>query len=188
LAHILSLESFCFKLTGSLKVPATLASLASSFIKHFWESRGVKGLSTRGKFMLGDVVGMMTPKNLSFSGDLPFILPYFIGSYKGGRNESFAYGLDYNSMWYDNDLVSAYTTAMSLIRFPDFSRVTRFTSPLPVSELISRLNLVDSFSAFKVRFRFDASVRFPCIPVHLDDSSIIFPLEGGGFKITTRYT
>jgi hypothetical protein len=181
LIHILSLESFYFELTGSLKVPATLASLASSFIKRFWESRGVKGLSTRGKFMLGDVVSMMTPKNLNFSGDIAFILPYFIGSYKGGRNESFAYGLDRGRMWYDYDLVSAYTTAMSLMRFPDYSKVTRFTSSMSISDLVTRFNLVDSFSAFKVLFRFDSSVRFPCIPVHLDDSSIVFPLEGEAF-------
>ena len=38
-------------------------------------------------------------------------LSYFIGNYKGGRNESFMYGAEDSIYWYDDDLVSAYTTA-----------------------------------------------------------------------------
>ena len=34
-------------------------------------------------------------------------------SYKGGRNECFAYGQNRDRNWYDFDLCSAYTTALS---------------------------------------------------------------------------
>ena len=44
----------------------------------------------------------------------------YIANYKGGRNESFMYGIDNNTTWYDYDLTSAYTTGMALLGNPDY--------------------------------------------------------------------
>ena len=47
-------------------------------------------------------------------------MSYFIGNYKGGRIESFMYGAEDNTYWYDYDLVSAYTTAMAYLSLPSY--------------------------------------------------------------------
>lgn len=38
-------------------------------------------------------------------------MSYYIGNYTGGRNETFMFGSEGNSHWYDFYLVIAYTTA-----------------------------------------------------------------------------
>jgi len=51
---------------------------------------------------------------LSKFGDLGLKMSLYISNYKGGRNESFMYGVDINNnnYWYDYNLVSAYTTVL----------------------------------------------------------------------------
>lgn len=42
-----------------------------------------------------------------------------VGSFKGGRNESYKYGTDAKNDWYDYDLINAYTTALACATVPD---------------------------------------------------------------------
>lgn len=64
----------------------------------------------------------MTPKGIDkISTDLALNLPLYLGNYKGGRNESFMYGKDSQTMYYDYDLTSAYTTVMAFCGNPKYS-------------------------------------------------------------------
>jgi hypothetical protein len=69
---------------------------------------------------MGNAGDLQTPKGLSASSDVGVHLSYFIANYKGGRNESFLYGVDEREEWYDVDFKSAYTTAMSNLSLPDY--------------------------------------------------------------------
>jgi hypothetical protein len=69
---------------------------------------------------MGNIDEILTPKGLFESGSVEAHLSYYIGNYKGGRNESFMYGVDKTTTWYDYDLTSAYTTAMSDVNLPDY--------------------------------------------------------------------
>jgi len=42
-------------------------------------------------------------------------------------------------------------------------------------------NLIKSYTGLKIKFRFPDSVQYPNLPVRLDFSSVIFPLEGETF-------
>ena len=41
-------------------------------------------------------------------GDTGLNLSLYVSNYKGGRNESFMYGVENTKIWYDYDIVSAY--------------------------------------------------------------------------------
>lgn len=70
--------------------------------------------------MMGNADEIQTPKGLFATRDIGVHMSYFIANYKGGRNESFMYGVDESNEWYDYDLTSAYTTGMSEIELPDY--------------------------------------------------------------------
>jgi hypothetical protein len=69
---------------------------------------------------MGKCEEVQTAKGLFHSGDTGLHLSSFIGNYKGGRNESFLYGAENETIWYDYDLVSAYTTSMAKISLPAY--------------------------------------------------------------------
>lgn len=50
----------------------------------------------------------------------------FLANFKGGRNESFMYGVDTVTNWIDYDLVSAYTTAMACLGNPVYNKIKEF--------------------------------------------------------------
>uniref|UniRef100_T1FLC8 NADH-ubiquinone oxidoreductase chain 4 n=1 Tax=Helobdella robusta TaxID=6412 RepID=T1FLC8_HELRO len=50
------------------------------------------------------------------------MLPYFIGSYREGRNESFSYGIDSSSVWDHYDLTGAYATGLGLAGSPAYEK------------------------------------------------------------------
>jgi hypothetical protein len=65
----------------------------------------------------------ITPKGLFLSRVIATHLSYFSANYKGGRNESFMYGWDRETNYYDYDLTTAYTTIITLLPY-------LFTTPL----------------------------------------------------------
>lgn len=69
---------------------------------------------------MGNAGDIQTPKGLATTRDVGIHMSYFIANYKGGRNESFMYGAEDKEEWYDYDLQSAYTTAMSDLKLPDY--------------------------------------------------------------------
>ena len=64
--------------------------------------------------------------------------------YYGGRNECYLYGIHKADVWYDYDLSGAYPSAMSMLRNPDFSRITTLTGDIiSVNPLDYVFGLVD---------------------------------------------
>lgn len=45
-------------------------------------------------YLIGDIPRLITPKGLIVSKDIGMKMPLYVGNYKGGRNESFMYGID----------------------------------------------------------------------------------------------
>jgi len=191
LRHIIEMEKASFKITGLGSVPTTLSSLARKFVFKFWEERGIDlaNFINFGKYKIGDFDSLYTPKALQSTGNVGLVLPMFLGSFRGGRNESYAFGIDRNETWYDYDLTSAYTTSMSFLGIPDFDKSFYLTSQKELytflKDGLKEITLENCYSVFHVEFKFPETVIHPCLPVSLDDTSTLYPLEG--VTITTGY-
>jgi hypothetical protein len=122
LKHSIAMEEFNFGIQ-KLGVPLTLSSLGRNFVFEEWRKTQEKHIPYQpsGNCLLGNSEEVQTPKGLFYTGDVGLHLSYFIGNYKGGRNESFMYGVDPETIFYDVDLTSAYTTAMAHLSFPNYS-------------------------------------------------------------------
>lgn len=120
-------------------------------------------------------------------------------SFLGGRNETFWYGpssdMDPRAwepvvsrydvqarrsvlepiMFRDFDLQAAYATALASIGIPDYDRARHAVDPTDFR--------VDQLGFAKIKFRFPAETRFPCIPVKdtMDEHGLIYPLSGEAF-------
>jgi hypothetical protein len=94
-------------------------------------------------------------------------------AYHGGRNEAFHLGHSpRHCQLYDVDAISAYTTAMALMRVPDWHSV-RLTKEL------DELAVVDAALTYaRVDFAFPQNTRFPCLPVRAGDRGLIYPRTG----------
>jgi len=163
----------------------TLSSLASSFLtKELVNQRdsSYHPKTQNGLISVKDLPKLMTPSGIELSNDLHEYIDYFLGSYHGGRNESYLYGI-VKGEFYDYDLPGAYPTAMAMLDYPDWNSKkligTMSGTDFLKQEGVSRL--IRSFTALKIQFEFPPSVRFPNLPVRLDFSSIIFPLSGETF-------
>ena len=118
----------------------------------------------------------MTPKGLHALNEIGFVLPYYIANYKGGRNECFMFGLDRETKWYDYDLVSAYTTVMSMAGHPDYEKVHRLTQ----SDLIkmTQSEMLYSYLILHADFEFPSTVKYPSIPCYVDETCTVYPQSG----------
>lgn len=105
-----------------LGVPLTLSSVGRYYVFDDWRKRFSPHLPYQmsGEYPMGDPGQSFTPKALSATGLAGTYMPFFINNYKGGRNESFMYGIDRNTILYDYDLSSAYTTAMADMNLPNY--------------------------------------------------------------------
>jgi len=93
-------------------------------------------------------------------------------AYYGGRNECFLYGIHKSDVWYDYDLSGAYPTAMSLLRNPDFSKVTSLTGD------IIKIDPTDYIFGY-VEFEFPENVLYPCLPIRdVEGRGLIYPRRG----------
>jgi len=130
------------------------------------------------KYGLKNLSKVFTPTGVELAGDLPFYISYFLGSYHGGRNESFIYGMIRETV-YDYDLPGAYPTAMSLLDYPDWRRKEVFLEMSGEEFMVNYKDfLFKSYTALKVEFNFPDTVQYPPLPVRLNESSIIYPLSG----------
>ena len=166
-------------LTGRYSIPITLSSLASSYLKsHLVDNSPYHDPKDNAKFGLKNLSKVFTPTGVELAGDLPFYISYFLGSYHGGRNESFIYGIVRETV-YDYDLPGAYPTAMSLLDYPDWNGKEVFLE-MSGEEFIRNYKnfLFNSYTALKVEFKFPETVLYPTLPVRLSESSIIYPLSG----------
>lgn len=95
--------------------------------------------------------------------------PFLADVFQGGRNEAYVFGPSERDDWYDSDLAGAYVTGLSVFMTLDYTRARMAGQ---VSEYTGG---VAGFA--KVRFRFPAGTRFPCLPVQVE-TGLWFPLEG----------
>jgi hypothetical protein len=122
LKHTIAMEEFNFGIQ-KLGVPLTLSSLGRNFVFEEWRKTQDKHIpyQPNGNCLIGNSDEVQTPKGLFYTEEVGLHLSYYIGNYKGGRNESFMYGVDEEATYYDVDLTSAYTTAMAHLSFPSYS-------------------------------------------------------------------
>ena len=76
-------------------VPLSLSSVGQKFVFEKWRNNLQNYLPYQisGKCLMGNVDEVQTPKGLYFTKDVGLYLSHYIGNYKGGRNESFMFGL-----------------------------------------------------------------------------------------------
>jgi hypothetical protein len=175
LIHSFWMEDFCFAI-GSIGVPLSLSTIGRKYVKSIWKEDKYRGYQVSSKYTMGDVSVTMTPKGLNGIKDVGFVLPYYIANYKGGRNESFMYGIDNDTTWYDYDLTSAYTTVMSMAGHPEYSALKRLTH----TELgkLSRFEILYSYLIIHADFEFLPETKYPSIACFVDESCTIFPTQG----------
>ena len=125
---------------------------------------------------MGNSDEIQTPRGLFASGDVGLHLSYYVGNYKGGRNESFMYGVDTERHWFDYDLVSAYTTAMTYLTLPDYSNA-RLLSSENVLKLTEK-ELLKGYLIVNGSFDFPATIKYPSIPCYIDSTTTVYPLRG----------
>ena len=182
LVHANSMEDFYFKI-GEVGVPLTISSLSEKYVKYQWKNEGYKGYQVSKKFLLGDTSKFLTPKGLAGNLKPGLKINYYIANYKGGRNESFMYGADFDTVWYDYDLVSAYTTVMSACGDPDYSSGRE----LKDLNCMSDKELLYSYTIINCKFNFKESVKYPSIPVYLDENAVVYPLKGEAVLTGAEY-
>lgn len=80
----------------SLGIPLSLSSLSASYVKDEWDKMGYPGYQVNPLYLIGDSGVTQTPKGLYATKDVGRKLSLYISNYRGGRNESFMYGVDNN--------------------------------------------------------------------------------------------
>src|SRR6202012_2111422 len=199
LRHIIEMEKASFMITGLGNVPTTLSALARRFVFKHWEIKGIdlNNFIYFGNYKISDFKSIYTPKGLQSTGNIGLFLPLFLGGFRGGRNESYAYGINHEDKWFDYDLTSAYTTAMSHLGIPNFNKaryivgqnqfkdfIEHCTNPKdeelkPDGTKIRDYNtLYNAYTIFHVSFKFPSDTIHPCLPVSIDETSALYPLEG----------
>lgn len=128
----------------------------------------------------------LTSTNLRKGGGMNMYIPYYTRLYRGGRNESFMYGYDDNTQWYDYDLTSAYTTIMCLLHHPLYNGIERMSQE--DLDGVKEDDLLKSYYYISGKFKFDDNVKYPCIPTDLPKAGpgpllSIYP-AGGDCAIT----
>lgn len=128
---------------------------------------------------MGNANEVQTPKGLFVTKDIGVHMSYYIANYKGGRNESFMYGVDEESNWIDYDLVSAYTTGMTDIPLPDYHNCYTVDKDEVLTWEDQRL--MDGFISINCNFVFPKSVKYPSIPCFVDKTTTVYPSTGTSF-------
>ena len=98
LKHSVAMEKFNFEVK-KLGVPVTLSSMGKNFVLLKWQEEfgNYFPYQISGACLMGNTNEVQTPKGLFATGDVGLHMSYYIGNYKGGRNESYMYGADNRS-------------------------------------------------------------------------------------------
>lgn len=160
---------------GGIGIPLTLSGLSTKFIKKYWSENKYNGYQISNKYLLSDVSTSLTPKGLSVMKDIGLKSTMYIASYRGGRNESFMYGYELSEkLWFDYDLVSAYTTGMAALGTPDYLKGHKISNV----DSLNFHDLFNSYTVLNVDFEFKSDTKYPCIPVSIDENTTVYPLSG----------
>ena len=146
----------------------TLGAVAVEMLRHEIEAAGLN-------------VSAFEGRRRGKKGGKPQPLPNLVGKwnfaaqcYHGGRNEAVSVGYSPEEREiYDLDLTSAYTTALAMIREPNWS-TARYTTN------IAELATVEAAMTFAlVKFRFPPETRIPSLPVRASNlRGLIYPIAG----------
>ena len=188
LKHGNSMEEFYFSL-GKLGVPLTSTGLSKSYVLQEWLKMNYGGYHVIGDVNISDLASLVTPKKARSANVSDYIVSY-VSAYRGGRNESFMYGYDQiqdgeKRVWYDYDLVSAYTSVMSLLGHPDMEKAGRVYDNKVKTMTLEELLL--NYVVLDVVFKFPDGTKYPCIPARVDDAIDIYPLEGRSIITGSEY-
>lgn len=105
LKHVNSMEEF-YNSVFKEGVPLTLSTVAKSYVLKEWKSVKYKGYQLDKWSSLGDLTEI-DPKSMRSHDGIHKHVFSFLSAYRGGRNESFMYGIEKDCAWYDYDFVSA---------------------------------------------------------------------------------
>jgi hypothetical protein len=180
LLHYNAMIDFNFTLESNTP-PTTLSQISGKALDKYWRNINYEDYQVSPMYSLANVNKVYTFKGLLETkiGDK---LPLFIQTFRGGRNESFSYGMDFSGkIWYDYDLTSAYTTIMYGLRNPIYN-YGKFISREKFFEEYDKDNnwLLKSYFAIKCSFEFPKSVHYPCLPCNYDSENVIYPLKVEG--------
>ena len=125
LHHALRIENSNLKETGRLGIPLTISSLAGKILEKTLMTNEYPLPSKNGKYNVKNILKLYTPKGINLSGLSDWVY-LFVASYRGGRNESYKYGV-VSGTWYDYDLTGAYPTAMSMLNYPDYAKLEKIS-------------------------------------------------------------
>jgi len=128
---------------------------------------------------MGNANEIQTPKGLFATRNVGAHMSYYIANYKGGRNESFMYGVDEKTHWFDYDLTSAYTTGMTELSLPDYYNAS-LQNPDEVLKW-SNDSLMTGYLIVNCDFTFPHDTKFPSIPCYIDKTTTVYPLTGSTF-------
>ena len=112
---------------------------------------------------------------MGMDSDWASLAPLVWSSHRGGQNESFCFGVSRGTTFFDLDLISAYTTVLSEVTSPDYSKARR----VPVTYFHEYANVADNGGGYlicDVTFDFASTTKYPNLPVILDDTSTCFPI------------
>lgn len=177
LKHSTEMEMFNRKVK-QLGVPITQSSIGRNYVANEWSKNFDQHLPYQisGEFLMGNVDELQTPKGLFATRDVGLYMPHYVANYKGGRNESFMYGIDNDQDWYDYDFASAYTTAMTDLALPDY-----YNAHLIDADTIEDWTTEQLLSGYLIancNFKFPSDTKFPSIPCYVDKTTTVYPLSG----------
>jgi hypothetical protein len=177
LKHALAME--CFNMTlNQIGIPLTLSSMGRNYVSKEWSRLFKRHMPYQisGEYLMGNADELQTPKGLFASRDIGAHMSYFIANYKGGRNESFMYGCDEKTHWWDYDLTSAYTTGMADLALPDY-----FNGGLINPDVLKDWSPEQFLTGYLIvngTFEFPKEVKYPSIPCYIDKNSTVYPRKG----------
>ena len=176
-----SYHSFC----KIYSIPITLSSLANVYLSKMLRATEKNSIYhnpvINGKYSMKSLKSILTPVGIELSGSLHEYIDYFLGAYHGGRNESIIFG-KIQGKFFDYDLPGAYPTGMSLLSYPDWSKIEMISVMEDIDFMDAyKDKLLKSYTALKVEFEFPDNVMYPNLPVRLDQGAIFYPLKGTCF-------
>lgn len=184
LTHALFMEEFVFKM-GVVGIPLTLSSVSRAYVKNKWMIDNYKGYQLSSEYLIGEISKTQTPRGLHSVGLTGLYTSFYIANYKGGRNESFMYGIDRTKKWFDYDLISAYTTGMALLGDPDYAKGSKLT--IKQLDSLKKESLVLSYTVIKTSFEFPKNTKYPSIPCFVDEVTTVYPLKGEAILTGAEY-
>jgi hypothetical protein len=160
----------------------TLGSIGVNLSEKIMNENGIDVLKFYGKVKEVDKTSAKGKSRRVPSAALVGHWNYAAQCYHGGLNGGFSLGFSPpGRLIYDIDVTSAYTTAMALIREPNWSKIEDVNCSDPEAAL-GRLAVIDAMTCAHVKFEFPESVRFPGLPVRAQGGQgLIYPRKGESF-------